>query len=72
MSADPDLEAFGRAIRQARKDRKVSQEELAARADLHRNYIGLIERGERNASIKTLIQIARALQLSPADLLRGL
>lgn len=68
MIRDPDLEAFGRAVRLWRKRKGLSQERLAERADLHRNYVGLVERGERNASIKTIFQIARALDVAVADL----
>lgn len=68
MAADSDLQALGRGIRQCRERLNVSQEELAARAGLHRNYIGLLERGERNASAKTLITLARALNVGPGDL----
>jgi transcriptional regulator with XRE-family HTH domain len=66
--ADSELLALGRGIRSYRLQRGYSQEQLAERADLHRNYIGLVERGERNASAKALIQIARALTVHPADL----
>jgi transcriptional regulator with XRE-family HTH domain len=46
----------------------MSQEELAERAGLHRNYVGLLERGERNATAKALLAIARALAIGPAEL----
>ena len=46
---------------------KISQEELAARADLHRNYVGGIERGERDIGITALASLARALGLSLAS-----
>lgn len=66
MAPDSDLLTIGRAIRRCRSAAKLSQEDLAERAGLHRNYVGLVERGERNASAKTLIAIARALKTSPA------
>jgi len=56
-----------RAIRQARN---LSQVELAHMADLHRTYAGAIERGERNMSIDKLEQIADALGVTAADLVR--
>ncbi|MBP7817131.1 MAG: helix-turn-helix transcriptional regulator [Phenylobacterium sp.] len=68
MSRDADLEAFGRALRHWRKQKGLSQEELAGRSDLHRNYVGLVERGERNASIKTMFKLAHALGINVAQL----
>ena len=53
-------------MRQARTSAGLSQEELAHRSELHRNYIGGIERGERNVGVLALIEIARALRVSPA------
>jgi len=50
----------------------MSQEVLAERADLHPNYVGEIERGEKAASIDTLVKVAKALGLPPKELLRDL
>ena len=68
MAVDSDLLLLGRGIRRCREGIGVSQEELAHRAGLHRNYIGLLERGERNASAKTLVAIAISLGVLPAAL----
>jgi transcriptional regulator with XRE-family HTH domain len=51
--------------------RGYSQEELAERAHLHRNYIGGVERGERNISLINIVELARALSVKPADLLKN-
>ena len=48
-----------------------SQEKLAENSDLHRNYIGDIERGEENVSVDTLMRIATALKVRLCDLVRG-
>lgn len=63
------LQHFGSRVRAERERQGLSQEELATRADLHRTYIGGVERGERNISLLNLLRIARALGVSPADLL---
>jgi transcriptional regulator with XRE-family HTH domain len=47
----------------------LSQEELADRAELHRTYVGGIERGERNVSLLNIDRLARALETSPSRLL---
>jgi transcriptional regulator with XRE-family HTH domain len=57
------------AVRRLRKERGWSQEELGARADLHRTYIGAIERSEENLTLRTLDKLAAALKVKPIDLL---
>lgn len=57
-------------IRRQRLKRSWSQEELADRCNLHRTYIGAIERGERNITVKTLFKIAEALGCDALQLLR--
>lgn len=61
---------IGARIRLLRRDRKFSQEELAERAGLHTNYVGQIERGEKNVTLETLGKIAVALDLSLEELFR--
>lgn len=67
-----DLKVIGAKIRRLRSQRDFSQDELAARADLHRTYVGGVERGERNVGVLNLIAIARALQVAPSELLSDL
>ncbi len=64
----PELVALGRAIKQARLDRKVSQEHLALLAGVDRSYLGRVERGDNNAATLTLIKIAAALGMTTAEL----
>jgi transcriptional regulator with XRE-family HTH domain len=54
-----------------RQNLGLSQEQLAERAGLHRNYVGFLERGERNASLTTLFAVARSLGISLGELLAG-
>lgn len=56
-------------VRKYRKEKGLSQEELAARCGLHRTYIGSVERGERNVTLDTLQVIAVALERPPAEFL---
>jgi transcriptional regulator with XRE-family HTH domain len=53
--------AYGKKVRQIRKDKGVSQEKLAELAELDRTYISDIENGKRNVSIETVFKIAKAL-----------
>lgn len=66
------LEAFGKYVRRRRHDLRLSQEELAERANLHRTYIADIERGTRNLGLLNVVKLARALEDSPSELLEGI
>jgi transcriptional regulator with XRE-family HTH domain len=59
--------AFGRRLRELRKARGLSQEELAHRAGLHYTYLGGVERGERNPALKNITALAGALDISLAE-----
>jgi len=66
------LRELGFRIRELRLARKWSQAELGRRCDLHRTFIGSVERGERNLSALNLRRIAKVLRVSLADLFSGL
>jgi transcriptional regulator with XRE-family HTH domain len=66
------LKKVGLNIRQARKEKGMSQESLALAADLDRSYVGGVERGERNISIINLKKIANAIKVPVSLLLKGL
>lgn len=59
---------FGMRLRKIRKERALSQEQLALACELDRTYIGGIERGERNISLVNIVKIANALGLKTKDL----
>lgn len=62
QQGNPQL-AFGQAVRKFRLKRAISQERLAELADIHRTYIGDVERGTRNISLRNMTRIAKALQV---------
>lgn len=66
VSADSKLAALGGEIRRHRKAASLSQESLADAIGMHRNYIGLIERGEADLTTKTLFAVGEALGVCPA------
>lgn len=61
--------AFGAVLRDARKDRGMSQEDLGFDSGYHRTYVSLLERGVKSPSLQTIFELARALELEPAELL---
>jgi transcriptional regulator with XRE-family HTH domain len=64
--------AFGKRVRELRLNRGYSQETFADAANLHRTYIGSIERGEQNVSIDNIDKLAKSLKTSISDLFKGL
>ena len=74
--AEPDRgpenldQLFGQVLQQVRQDRKLSQEDLGFESGYHRTYISLLERGKRNPSLRTIFQLAKALNLPPSELVQ--
>jgi transcriptional regulator with XRE-family HTH domain len=63
-------DSFGGAVRETRARRGLSQEALGARSRLHRNYVGAIERGEINPTLRVLYKLAHGLQLPAWEILK--
>jgi transcriptional regulator with XRE-family HTH domain len=61
--------ALGRNLRAYRESRGLSQEEFAELVGVHRTYLGSVERGERNLTLKTVERVADSLHLDPRRLL---
>lgn len=72
MDKEPILVAFGQRIRQLRKSRALSQENLAFSAGVHRTYVGMIERGEKNITLSNIRKMADAFGISVSELLKDL
>jgi len=65
------LELLGRTVREIRLERGMTQQQLADLSGMHRTFLISIEKGRQNASALTLIRLASALHVTPADLFRG-
>ena len=65
------LITFGNKVREIRKSKGLSQDELSFKADLHRTYIGMIERAEKNITLVNIEKIANALDVKIKDLFDG-
>lgn len=73
MADDADiLVRFGSRVRALRTQAGFSQEAFAGKCELDRTYVGGIERGERNVSLRNIEVIARALGISLSELMSGL
>ncbi len=63
MSGEKILVRFGQNVQRIRKEQNISQEKLAEYAGLHRTYIGMIERAEKNITLCNIEKIAKALNV---------
>lgn len=62
---------FGNKVREERLKRNLSQEKLASRAGVHRTYVGMIERAEKNITLGNVEKMATALDMKLHDLFKG-
>ena len=70
MDKEPILLRFGMNVQEQRRSRQLSQEQLAELAGVHRTYIGMIERAEKNITLRNMERIANALHVPVTDLLK--
>lgn len=63
---------FGKKVREERLKRKLTQEKLAKIAGVHRTYIGMVERGEKNLTLTNIQKIAKGLSIKVSDLVENL
>jgi transcriptional regulator with XRE-family HTH domain len=61
--------SFGQVIQRLRRDREFSQEELGFASGYHRTYIGLLERGQKSPSLRTIFELAKALKVGPSEVI---
>ncbi len=61
---------FGQILQEIRQQRGLSQEELGFESGYHRTYISLLERGQKNPSLKTIFQLAKALKITPTEIIQ--
>jgi len=72
MNKQKILIDFGNRIRDLRKDQGLSQEELSYKANLHRTYIGMIERAEKNITLLNIEKISKALGITIRELTKDI
>ncbi|MDN3447809.1 helix-turn-helix transcriptional regulator [Psychrobacter sp. APC 3281] len=68
MTTDERMIAFGKRVREVRRNKGISQEKLAELAGIDRSYMGNIERGEKNITLKKVYEICEALGVDINDL----
>ena len=66
------LQQFGQRVKRFRTAQRISQEDLAELADLHRNYVSQIECGRRNLSLLNILKLARALKVPASKLIENI
>ena len=66
------LKKFGQNVRNERLRRNISQEHLAEKAGVHRTYIGMVERAEKNITLLNIYKISKALGIKISDLLKDI
>lgn len=71
MEKQPILLRFGQSVQQHRKALGLSQEQLADKAGVHRTYIGMIERAEKNVTLCNIERLAKALNVPICELLNN-
>jgi transcriptional regulator with XRE-family HTH domain len=64
-----EYRAFGAAVRESRARRGLSQETLGFVAGMHRNYVGAVERGEINPTLRVIFKLAYGLMMLPSELM---
>lgn len=67
---DYQKKILGENIHSLRIKQQLTQEQLAELCDLHRTYIGAMERGDRNVSLNNIVKVAQALKVTPSELLK--
>lgn len=72
MKKEELLKKFGKKVREERKKLGYSQEVLAEKAGVHRTYIGMIERGEKNITLANIHKVSKALRVKISELTKGL
>jgi transcriptional regulator with XRE-family HTH domain len=68
MESHKQLRQFGAAVRERREALGLSQEDFAEAANLHRTYIGQVERAEKNVSFVNILRLAKACGVKPSEL----
>jgi transcriptional regulator with XRE-family HTH domain len=63
------LKVFGEHLKKQRLSKNLTQVDLAYKGNFNKNYIGMLERGERNPSLKNLVKLAKSLDISLTELI---
>lgn len=67
LMSKKELKAFGRRVKELRIERDLTQSELAEKVGLSNNFIGMVERGERNTSVDKIFKLAKAFDIKLAQ-----